>query len=565
MQILMRKTIPQFFSALAHKKRIEDARDGSPYRVSRTRFLCLHCGAEFEVDIQPSYGISSREWDDGIISCPCCGKQHFNYSNTGYIGYCDDASNIINKGRWLPIHMELTVRESIETVTLRVKSRAVMVQDNYTKKTTRFEEFRFNVKTRVSTFCLLSAHNKVLEQHEIGNPFDNSIALSMLMSINSTNLSAEYKDVPREILTVMRKAIAQKWKKIHGYKLGSIFASWGPYYGKMLFPLKNIAFRLLFPDAKNLPVSLAGSTTDVSVECSRYYFISRHLFEDLSKFRGKEDNCRVLCRLAGIPVTPMILSYLHENIFLIDRIKTLLSILGGDQNYLPEAFKLIEKIREAPPSWVGAPEDFSRVLRALETVAIERKGKEVIHYLHCLLHDTNAYASLRDTSFMMQEASAKARAGAKKVKLKNLHDYLVMQRRQEAKEGYNLEVPEHIVRRLSMQLDQVKFFLPQKSIDLTSGGNIFHNCVGTYARRVKEGYCQIVFMTDDRGKLTACLEVRNNALVQAKLRFNRPVCENSAVNGAVVDWCEKASLRVVTHDVRKMRYPVPLEEIKKVS
>ena len=55
--------------------------------------------------------------------------------------------------------------------------------------------------------------------------------------------------------------------------------------------------------------------------------------------------------------------------------------------------------------------------------------------------------------------------------------------------------------------------------------------------------------------------VRDDRLVQAKLKFNRPVHEDSAVNGAVVDWCNRVGLKISTYDVRKMRYPAVLEAV----
>ena len=64
------------------------------------------------------------------------------------------------------------------------------------------------------------------------------------------------------------------------------------------------------------------------------------------------------------------------------------------------------------------------------------------------------------------------------------------------------------------------------------------------------GECNIVFMADAKGKLTACLEVRRGALVQAKLKHNKPVSANAAINRAVQEWADKAHLKIKTADVR---------------
>ena len=58
-------------------------------------------------------------------------------------------------------------------------------------------------------------------------------------------------------------------------------------------------------------------------------------------------------------------------------------------------------------------------------------------------------------------------------------------------------------------------------------------------------------MTDDKGLLAACLEVKDKELVQAKLKYNKPVYENEEVNKAVLKWCKNAGLIVCTKDVQK--------------
>ena len=66
-------------------------------------------------------------------------------------------------------------------------------------------------------------------------------------------------------------------------------------------------------------------------------------------------------------------------------------------------------------------------------------------------------------------------------------------------------------------------------------------------------------MTDDNGLMRACLEVRDNALVQAKLKFNKPVSEDAAINSAIRDWCRMTGLAIKTADVRQIQYLVPIE------
>ena len=106
-----------------------------------------------------------------------------------------------------------------------------------------------------------------------------------------------------------------------------------------------------------------------------------------------------------------------------------------------------------------------------------------------------------------------------------------------------------------MQADRVKFFLPEHSSVLYEAGDTLHNCVGTYARRVRDGETSIVLMTDDRGKLTACIEVKGGAITQAKLDRNRPVHERPEVNNEIIAWAKQTSVSYINcSDVKE---PIP--------
>ena len=119
--------------------------------------------------------------------------------------------------------------------------------------------------------------------------------------------------------------------------------------------------------------------------------------------------------------------------------------------------------------------------------------------------------------------------------------------------NYSLDIPEPIKRRFEMQKDSLKFFLPDTAWQLRDGGREFNNCVYTYAKRVKDGECQIAFMADDKGKLVACLEIRGDRLVQAKLKFNRPVKQDDEVQQEIIKWCKVKKIKIKTDDVEERR------------
>ena len=97
-------------------------------------------------------------------------------------------------------------------------------------------------------------------------------------------------------------------------------------------------------------------------------------------------------------------------------------------------------------------------------------------------------------------------------------------------------------RRLAMQQDRIQFFLPDCSKVLYDAGKTLHNCVGTYAQRVRNGETHIVLMSDDRGKLVACIEVTDGAIKQAKLDCNQPVHKKPEVNAEIIAWAAQVGI-----------------------
>ena len=132
-------------------------------------------------------------------------------------------------------------------------------------------------------------------------------------------------------------------------------------------------------------------------------------------------------------------------------------------------------------------------------------------------------------------------------RIRDLHDTLVQIRRRETHPDYAFDndiAP--IRRRLAMQMERIRFILPERSQELYNAGDVLHNCVGSYADRVRDGKTHIILMTDDRGKLTACIEVKDGTIQQAKLDYNRSVAQKTAINDEIVAWAQKVGLRYDT-------------------
>lgn len=553
MKILARLNIPAFYSAIRYEVRTgHDKRnpDSGKY-VKDVVYHCLNCKTDFRVQHRERSTMFGSAYGDDFVTCPACSKHHMDFRRKEEI--CEVGTAYTP---WAPLGMQLTVKETRDCVILRAVTEVMAIDTEKDSYWSQVEEFRFDVKHRRTTWTVKNMLTQGKTSCELGNPFDWSMLHSALWHLRSSNLSRKYLRQAGSLLQTMRKAIRRKWKELHGYDIGSLFVSYGRVYGRLLFPLMNIAYRLVYATAVNLP-KWFGCDHYERQEVKNFLCVNAEMFRDLDCIRQSNDSVQAVAKLFSLPETPLILGLLRMNVFQANYLRKLL-MLVQDQNYLEEAAELIPDLAGYGQTNSFNPNYLPKVLDQLQTLkdATGRSGTDIMHYLRWVKKNYGiSYVS--DTVHMWGRLPQKDQLESRKVKLKKLHDWCVNRLTAIEEQGFPLKVPPEITKRLAMQMDQVKFFLPQHSRELIAGSRIFHNCVRTYANRVLDRKCQIVFMTDDRGKLVACLEIRGDKLVQAKLKFNKPVATDSAVNGAVVDWCNRVGLKLACYgDVREMRYPV---------
>lgn len=80
-------------------------------------------------------------------------------------------------------------------------------------------------------------------------------------------------------------------------------------------------------------------------------------------------------------------------------------------------------------------------------------------------------------------------------------------------------------------------------------GRKLHICVGSYMPRQYEAYLEIAVVTDLENNYIACLEVVDNHLVQAKLRYNSPVRSNIKIKNIVENWTNLNNIIVATKNM----------------
>lgn len=527
--------------------------------VLRVQYECEKCGTGFMVDHKWAGGLfyGGGHFDNYIIFCPNCGHRHENFSRHNFTynfrNARPDSEECAPRSMTLALHeykqgFILTIKA--KTISLRIRNEDDFRATRYLG--TRFEEIRFDLKKRQTTFAVLTgSHRNVIRKYAIGNPFDPAIyEESLLRHIRTDNLSEKGHEGTVAFLKTMRDGFRRKWKEIHGYDIGSLFVSYGTTHGRMLFSMMNFAFRMMYPDAPNLPRELNGSGTDLQVVRQHRMISDEAAARYLHTAAPRENRGSIgtLIDAFALPDKPMVRELLTQDFFAAPELVELFKVTDN----LDHAMQIWNLLREMDKkeSWesryLNSRDSYiPKLYPFLQELAKHYPMRSVIS----LLKRSTARHVL-DIKDMTQRLAIERHGDMWNVKLKKLHDWLVEALREQREKGFELHPSDVIKRRLAMQMDSIKFFLPEHVNDLVSASEEMHNCVRTYGERIISGSCNIILMTDDRGKLVACLEVQDDALMQAKLKFNKEVWKDKKINRAVLEWCKKANIKVRTRDVQ---------------
>lgn len=536
MKLIAELAIPKMFTSFANDR--DYLKENG---LHHKQYYCNECDQLFAVAwgmIQGSMNYSER---GSHFSCPYCGTVH--HKNVALLKHKEVA----------PDQMRLVIKEYRTSVTLEVSCRTMRFT-NYL--TVDFEKnykecFRFDIKEQTATFTRKSRSDPDIS-YEIGNPYEINILgeifhRSILLYFQPFSVvNSNDKTKLNELLKTLRDTVQRKLEKRLGYKVSSMFVSSGQYYGTFLLPILNIAYRLACPDAPNLPPVYREPPSKIQD------FWTNNLIKD---FRYME---RVI---AATKKKKPFISALIEATQLPDKPFVRHSLLKD-----PFSFNLFTKSFSACQNYdhaIQMYEGLATLFLSTQQTHIENYWKDLWLFLNEMkqfygepgivrLVSEHKELQTRDCITLYNQLSPvnKQALVDEKVKLKDLHDWMSWRHKKQNHRNIQFSVPDHVVKRLSMQKDRLQFFLPKESIQLLEAGHTLHNCVASYGSHMKNNEKWIVLVADDKGKLMACLEIKGNELLQAKLDQNLPVSRNPDVNNEILAWAQKAGLKIKTSDVK---------------
>ena len=101
--------------------------------------------------------------------------------------------------------------------------------------------------------------------------------------------------------------------------------------------------------------------------------------------------------------------------------------------------------------------------------------------------------------------------------------------------------------------------LAKTNYELRDIGNTMHICVGSYSDYVKKRLLSIYTLQDNNRNPIVCIEVRDNKVMQCKMKFNNPVYTNQELLEYINKWINKNKLESYSYDLHTSDdvYPLP--------
>ena len=531
--------IPQMFAFYARREQgVED-------------LICGDCWQRFSM---PTW-----QYHSSHIHCPRCGKNKAR-SNIGDY-------TVINA----PTSMSLRVISGKTKVFLRVEFSAYTNDKNGEKFIDQcFEEFCFDSETRRTTWRKripakghygdsragkrLKGFYVMTDPIDITNPFNVSF-LSM-KECPSILYNFNYESYPistmktRSKVTAFIKSLRNEIERLiferDGIRPKGLYTpTINADSGSFLIPLKVWAMKLAFPDAeiKNI---LEYYTVDKVQRCGsgKNSFSTEHFTRNITVKMfdqaielSKQGYDHITCLLKGFRLPNKKMLRRQVKTYGIFHASRILQASKFVKNY-----DFLVKISDNT-EW-----EFNELGRKFFTSFLVKKYTEA----EIARWFTEEVAEASDTidMFLQLSPEKKDELFQEKISISELHERLVLEKRGGYAPNYSLQIPDHIRRRLEMQMDRIKFFLPHESIELEKAGMKLKNCLRIYSPRVLKGESMIIFAADEKsGKLLAAIRLENNNIKEAKVFGNKPVHQNLEVNHKIITWAKTVGIKLDTKDV----------------
>lgn len=551
MKVLFNLQVQQLYD-LVRRKQISPFTPASHYHVA-----CGHSFANLWPMESNGFGIvPCRESEE--FYCPSCGERINAKGFTAEVGYSATVPlsldlSIIDRGDKLDVQFEYD--------TVYADGDTGMIYKGY--KSHVIDVVRFDFKQR-KTFTILKKRSRsdVVEEATVSpSGFSNSLSSLVWFEATPDCRLYNYRDELKCFAKVLKEVFFEKLSKAVGYKVKSIRqgVQVSNKYGALDNLLHNLVWKLQAPDAPAINDSLKRDYDDFY---NRKFPNETLGMGNVLELTIKGDSfVKALIKAHNLPDTRWVRRLLHDRPFFYTKIIKVMSVLFKNKDYQKAMVDVIKdnsdntSYIQSWPLWRD-DRDLS-VIRKFVNILSHQYGER---QAFLFIRNATSYHDIRDTASMYFELSRSRRkeVWGSRIQVRNLHDTISrMQKFDKVEDEIVQQRKAHRV--LDDMVNGYRFMAIGSTHGIIDMGIQLNNCVSSYIKKVKAETCAIVGVYKCNEPV-ACIEVNPNSdtddfveIHQAKLKNNRGVYEDHAINGAVSQWVTSHGLSVPAY-VRDIQF-----------
>lgn len=551
MKVLFNLQVQQLYD-LVRRKQVSPFTPASHYHVP-----CGHSFANLWPMESNGFGIvPCRESDE--FYCPSCGERIHAKGFTAEVGY----------SATVPLSLELTIIDRGDKLDVQFEYDTVyadgdtgMIYKGY--KSHVIDVVRFDFKQR-KTFIILKKRSRsdVVEESTVSPTRLGNSPLSLAWFVATPDCRLHnHQDELKRFTKVLKEVFFEKLSKVVGYKVKRIRqgVQVSNKYGAFDNLLHNLVWKLQAPDAPAINDSLKRDYDDFY----NLKFPNETLgMGNVLELTTKGDSfVKALIKAHNLPDARWVRRLLHDRPFFYTRIIKVMSTLFKNKDYQKAMVDVIKdnadntSYIQSWPLWRD-DRDLS-VIRKFVNILSHQYGER---QAFLFIRNATSYHDIRDTASMYFELSRSRRKEVweSRIQVRNLHDTIArMQKFDKVEDEIVQQRKTHMA--LADMVDGYRFTAIGSTHGIVDMGIQLNNCVSSYIKKVKAETCAIVGVYKCN-KPVACIEVNptNDAdafveIHQAKLKNNRGVYEDHAINGAVSQWVTSHGLSVPAY-VRDIQF-----------
>lgn len=551
MKVLFNLQVPQLYD-LVRRKQVSPFTPASHYHVP-----CGHSFANLWPMESNGFGIvPCRESDE--FYCPSCGERIHAKGFTAEVGYSATVPlsldlSIIDRGDKLDVQFEYD--------TVYADGDTGMIYKGY--KSHVIDVVRFDFKQR-KTFIILKKRSRsdVVEESAVSpTRLSNSpSSLEWFVATPDCRLHNHQEELKR-FAKVLKEVFFEKLSKAVGYKVKSIRqgVQVSNKYGALDNLLHNLVWKLQAPDAPAINDSLKRDYDDFYNR--KFPNETLGMGNELELTTKGDSFVKALIKAHNLPDARWVRRLLHDRPFFYTKIIKVMATLFTNKDYQKAMVDVIKNNADNTSyiqSWPLWRDDRDlSVIRKFVNILSHQYGER---QAFLFIRNAPSYHDIRDTASMYFELSRSRRkeVWGSRIQVRNLHDTIArMQKFDKVEDEIVQQRKAH--RLLADTVNGYRFTAIGSTHGIIDMGIQLNNCVSSYIKKVKAETCAIVGVYKCNEPV-ACIEVNpvNDAddfveIHQAKLKNNRGVYEDHAINGAVSQWVTSHGLSVPAY-VRDIQF-----------